>query len=114
MCVDDYISNGLALDPKPRFLAEYSTMVYLNDNYAGGEIEFPEYDIAIKPRAGDIVTFPTNAMYLHAVKKIESGTRYNIAINWYRTSSIVANTLPCNKRVSQAVEEIKDWIAYGI
>ena len=89
-------------------------MVYLNDNYIGGELEFPEYKISIKPRAGDIITFPTNAMYLHAVKRIESGTRYNIALNWYRTSGIVANTLPNNERVSQAAKDLEDWIAYGI
>lgn len=43
-------------------------LVYLNDEYLGGEIFFPEYNISIKPNPGDLVIFPCH--YLHEVKVI--------------------------------------------
>ncbi len=55
---------------------DIATLIYLNDNYSGGEIYFPEYDIEIKPKAGDLICFPDNPNYVHGVKKVESGTRY--------------------------------------
>ena len=55
---------------------EYSAVIYLNDNYEGGEIYFPAYDVCIKPQAGDLVCFPDNEKFVHGVKPILSGTRY--------------------------------------
>ena len=113
LCVDDYVENDIVKEHIPRFLAEYSTMVYLNDDYDGGELNFPDYSLKIKPKKGDIITFPTNAMYLHEVKKVTSGVRYNVALNWYRTSGIVANSLPYNERIKDALIDLKDSISYG-
>lgn len=43
-------------------------LVYLNDNYEGGELYFPEYDVLIKPKAGDLVFFPCH--FYHEVKTV--------------------------------------------
>jgi 2OG-Fe(II) oxygenase superfamily len=43
-------------------------LIYLNDEYQGGEIAFPDYDVTIKTEPGDLVIFPCN--YLHEVKTI--------------------------------------------
>ena len=43
-------------------------LIYLNDEYHGGEIAFPEYEVMIKPQPGDLVLFPCH--YLHEVKVI--------------------------------------------
>lgn len=45
-----------------------SALIYINDNYDGGEIGFSEYDIAIKPKANDLVVF--SGSMLHHVKTI--------------------------------------------
>lgn len=53
------------------------TMVsYLNDDYEGGEIYFPNHNISIKPKAGSVVIFPSRSEFIHQVNTIESGTRY--------------------------------------
>ena len=38
--------------------AKYSSIFYLNDNYDGGEIEFPNLDFSYKPVKGSFVWFP--------------------------------------------------------
>lgn len=59
-----------------------SCILYLNDNYSGGELYFPYLDVLFKPTAGSVVFFPSNFIYTHEVKKINSGTRYSYP-NWF-------------------------------
>jgi predicted 2-oxoglutarate/Fe(II)-dependent dioxygenase YbiX len=56
--------------------------MYFNDDYVGGEIEFPEFDIFYKPQLGDILVFPSSFIYNHSVKEVTSGVRY-AAVNWF-------------------------------
>jgi len=58
------------------------TLVYLNDDYEGGEISFATHDITIKPKIGDLLIFPGNMHYAHEVKEVLSGTRYTLPI-WF-------------------------------
>lgn len=60
-----------------------STVFYLNDNYEGGEIEFPSFNVKYKPQAGDFIMFPSSYAYRHKVNPVISGTRYAIA-SWLR------------------------------
>jgi predicted 2-oxoglutarate/Fe(II)-dependent dioxygenase YbiX len=57
-----------------------SAVVYLNDDYDGGEIEFPRHNLTLKPKAGDIILFPSNFVYEHASLNISSGTKYSVVI----------------------------------
>lgn len=59
-----------------------STVSYLNDTYTGGEIEFRQSGVRIKPEAGSIVFFPSNFLYVHEVMPVTSGTRYAMP-HWY-------------------------------
>jgi Rps23 Pro-64 3,4-dihydroxylase Tpa1-like proline 4-hydroxylase len=54
----------------------YSIVSYLNDDYEGGELAFPNQNVTIKPQAGSIVIFPSSEPYLHQSKKLISGTKY--------------------------------------
>ena len=54
----------------------YSIVAYLNDDYEGGELAFPNQDVVLKPQAGSIVIFPSSEPYLHQSKKLISGTKY--------------------------------------
>lgn len=52
----------------------FTAITYFNDDYEGGEIEFPEKNIKIKPKAGSTIIFPSNL--IHSVKTILNGNRY--------------------------------------
>jgi hypothetical protein len=57
-----------------------SALAYLNDDYEGGELGFPILDLEIKPKAGDIVVFPSSYIYSHKVNVVKSGTRYSVLV----------------------------------
>jgi len=58
-----------------------SAILYLNDDYEGGEIEFVNFDIKIKPKAGTFILFPSNYAYRHIAHPVISGTKYAI-VTW--------------------------------
>ncbi len=49
-------------------------MVYLNEDFGGGETEFPEQDRTIVPKTGSALLF--QHMLLHAGKRVTSGIKY--------------------------------------
>lgn len=60
-----------------------STVYYLNDDYEGGELCFPQFGIELKPKAGDMIVFPSAYVYSHSVKPVTSGNRFSIA-SWIK------------------------------
>jgi predicted 2-oxoglutarate/Fe(II)-dependent dioxygenase YbiX len=62
---------------------EYSFVFYLNDNYEGGDIYWPNQNISLKPEAGSVVIFPSKEPYVHAVKIVKSGNKIFIPHFWY-------------------------------
>ena len=52
---------------------KYATILYLNDDYADGELFFPNLDIELKPKAGTLVFFPGDEEYKHGVKNVGEG-----------------------------------------
>ena len=58
-----------------------SPILYLNDNYEGGELEFPNQKITIKPDAGDYLIFPANFAFTHIAHPVKTGTKYAI-VTW--------------------------------
>ena len=57
-----------------------SMVFYLNNNYEGGQIEFPKQDISIKPEAGSLIIFPSYQPYLHDPKPVLSGYKYMVPL----------------------------------
>jgi hypothetical protein len=53
-----------------------SIVVYLNDDYEGGNICFPEQQLDIKPKAGSMIIFPSYPPYYHDPKPVTNGTKY--------------------------------------
>ena len=76
------IDMGLHVDDLGIENYHMSALLYLNDNYEGGEVSFPTHDLLIKPKQGDLIIFPGNLHYAHQVNKVTSGDRYTIPI-WY-------------------------------
>jgi Rps23 Pro-64 3,4-dihydroxylase Tpa1-like proline 4-hydroxylase len=69
-------------DDSHKYARTVSVSVYLNDEYDGGEILFPYFNIKYKPKSGDILIFSSAFPYAHSVEPITSGTRYAL-VNWY-------------------------------
>jgi hypothetical protein len=59
----------------------FSMLVYLNDDYEGGGLEFVHFGIEYKPSAGDILFFPSSYSYSHIAHPVSSGTKYAI-VTW--------------------------------
>ena len=60
-----------------------SALAYLNDDYTGGEIEFPNFNVKIKPQAGMLILFPSTFPYTHIAHPVIEGTKYAI-VTWLR------------------------------
>jgi len=71
--------------PNEAFIVDYGAVIYLNDDYEGGEIYFPDHGIELKPKAGTLVFFPSSTMYIHGVKEITRGSRYTTPSFWIPT-----------------------------
>jgi 2-oxoglutarate-Fe(II)-dependent oxygenase superfamily protein len=68
---------------------DYTALVYLNDNFTGGELVFPDRDVVIIPGPGLLVGFPSNHKFVHAVPRVRSGKRYSLPI-WFTGNSAKA------------------------
>jgi len=60
---------------------DLSILFYLNDDFEGGDIVFPEHRVRVRPEPGMMVCFPSNHHYLHAVEPVTKGKRYCI-VTW--------------------------------
>ncbi len=58
----------------------FGVIIYLNDVEEGGETEFPELNIKIKPKKGRVLIFPCNWMYPHRGNVPISNDKYMSAM----------------------------------
>ena len=66
--------------PYPR--REYGSILYLNNEYEGGNLYFPQYDLELEPKPRMLGFFPGTLDYLHGVREITNGTRYTLSAFW--------------------------------
>lgn len=59
---------------------EWSAVLYLNDNFYGGELVLPSDNVIYKPRAGSLVIFRADTF--HGVRSCKDGNRYTCAM-WF-------------------------------
>lgn len=59
-----------------------SMVIYLNDDYEGGEISFTKFRMTLKPKAGTLVLFPSTEEYSHAAQPVVAGTKYALIGFW--------------------------------
>jgi hypothetical protein len=61
---------------------KYASVVYLNDDYLGGELYIATLKLKIKPRKGLMIAFRGDFSHEHGVTAVESGMRYTMPA-WY-------------------------------
>ena len=54
---------------------DLSTVLFLNDDFEGGDFVFPEFRVRVRPEPGMLVCFPSTHEYLHGVEPVTKGTR---------------------------------------
>jgi hypothetical protein len=69
-------------EPDVFYWRDFGCVYYLNDDYEGGEIYFPNQNITLKPKPNTLVFFPGNRDYLHGVEPMISGIRYTLTSFW--------------------------------
>jgi len=62
---------------------DLAAIYYLNDDYEGGEINFMDHGLKIKPKANSFITFPSNSDYWHEVLENSGKERYS-ATYWFK------------------------------
>ena len=72
---------------------DVSFVFYLNEEFGGGELEFPELGLTIKPKRGMMVVFPSYKEFLHRVHPVTWGHRYSL-VCWVGTEEKLYDTIP--------------------
>jgi hypothetical protein len=62
--------------------SRYAGFLYLNNNFEGGLLRFPDQDIEIQPKTGMLAVFDGGFNNMHEVTMITSGVRYTIGSFW--------------------------------
>lgn len=60
---------------------DYSLLIYLDEDFQGGELIFPNFDYKLRPEAGMLAAFPSDFRYLHGAMPVLSGVRHAI-VSW--------------------------------
>ena len=72
---------------------DVSFLFYLNDQYGGGELEFYDLGLTIKPKKGMMIAFPSYKDFAHKVHPVTWGHRYTL-VSWVETQKNLYDTIP--------------------
>jgi len=77
-------SDNTDLDGTPNAWQDnkFVTIIYLNDDYTGGNLTFKNHSLSISPGKGSLIAFDPGYDNLHAVTEILTGTRYTMLLSW--------------------------------
>ena len=62
--------------------SRYAGFLYLNDDFEGGLLKFPDQNLEIQPKVGMLAVFDGGFDNMHEVSLITSGVRYTIGSFW--------------------------------
>jgi hypothetical protein len=68
--------------PHPFPWREFTSIIYLNDDFEGGDLCFPNQNVVVTPTPRMLVFFSGKLEYIHEVKQITAGTRYTLSSFW--------------------------------
>lgn len=59
-----------------------TALIYLSEQFDGGELVFDQWGLTITPRQGLLVVFPSDQHHVHQVKPVRSGRRHVLSM-WF-------------------------------
>lgn len=65
--------------PHPFPWRDFAAITFLNADFTGGELYFPNQSLVVKPSPGVSIIFPGDLNYLHGVNAVKTGVRYTVA-----------------------------------
>lgn len=74
--------EGYSMNEHADTAGDFAAIYYINDDYSGGEINFPDHKLKIKPKANSFITFPSNSDYWHEVLENTGKERYSSTL-WF-------------------------------
>ena len=87
---------------------DYSSIIYLNDNYEGGNTIFPNQNYKTTPKAGKLIVFPSGSSHPHGVTEVTSGVRYTLAMWFTKDLNHISYTDHISKSSLFLIESLKD------
>lgn len=77
--IDNYYRDEYGkMQPRKNSKNDKSSVLYLNENYLGGELYFPKQNLKFKPKPGTLVVFEGSTEKPHGVLKVSEGVRHNL------------------------------------
>ena len=62
----------------------YAAILYLNDDYEGGELFFENVGLEIKPERGSLLVFPGTEEFSHGVNTVKSGPIRYVIVGFFK------------------------------
>lgn len=72
---DKQLNDG-SPNPFPNY--DINSLIYINEDFEGGELYYPQHNFQIKPKPGLAVAHPGDIHYMHGVRKVTSGERWTM------------------------------------
>lgn len=60
---------------------DLSLLIYLNDDFEGGQLHFSKFNYWVQPQPGMVVLFPSDNRYMHEAEYVTSGERF-VIVSW--------------------------------
>lgn len=77
------------------------TIIYLNDDYEGGRLVFPDHGIDIAPKQGTLVVFDVGVDNYHAVSEVLDGTRFTMMSSFDFADSVYSDEYLAKKEAER-------------
>jgi hypothetical protein len=71
------------IDDHPTFHRRISTIFGFNDNYSGGEVYFPNFNLSYKIGANEMLIFPSTYVYNSSIIEVTEGSKYEV-LSWIK------------------------------
>ena len=90
---------------------KFVAIIYLNNEYSGGNLVFDQHEIRISPSVGSVVAFDPGFINLHSVSEVTEGERYTMLASFDHEDAVYERDLFEWRKEYSAEQELqrKEW-----